>query len=207
MNETDLKKKAPRNLAAELYDWAETFLLALTAVITVFTLFFKFVTVDGTSMLQTLQNGDRLIITDVFYQPRSGDIVVLDVSYKDSAALPAEKRRLLQEPLIKRVIAVEGQTVDIDPLTWEVSVDGAVLEEGYVNYDYINGGSGATVPMHLYDIAFPVTVDEGCVFVMGDNRNYSADSRYSLIGQIDRRYILGRVVVRLFPLSSAGGVR
>ncbi len=197
MSGNDRNENSSKNAIVELYDWVETFMLALASVIIIFTLLFKFVTVDGESMLQTLHNADRLIITDIFYKPQTGDIVVLDVSNKAQA--DSVYSELVSEPLIKRVIATGGQTVDINPETWEVLVDGAALDETYVNYENIT--------MRLYDVQFPLTVEEGYVFVMGDNRNHSADSRYSIIGQVDQRYILGRVILRLFPLSSIGKVK
>ena len=168
-----------------LYEWVETFLFALTAVVLIFTFAVKFVTVSGDSMRETFHNGDRLIISSLPYTPEAGDVVVVDVSHNLE-----EFGYASGSPYIKRVIATEGQTVNIDPLNWKVYVDGVALDEPYVfkinNY-----------PMTKGTIDYPYTVSEGCVFVMGDNRNGSSDSR--VLGEIEAKYILGKVIFRLMP--------
>jgi signal peptidase I len=114
------------------------------------------------------------------YQPSRGDIVVVTKPNSEN------------EPLIKRVIALEGQTVDIDFSKGIVYVDGEALDEPYVN-----------TPTNLrYDVKFPITVPKGDLFVLGDNRNGSLDSRSSRIGFIDTRYVLGKVYLRIFPLGA-----
>ncbi len=173
------RKKRRNSLLGICYDWLGSFVAALLCVVVLFTFVFRVVRVSGDSMLPTLQDGNILIISDVAYQPQKGDIVVLQVpSYKNGL------------PLIKRVIATEGQKVEIDFENWTVKVDGAVLDETYVNFM-----EGA--PMERFTCPSQFTVKEGCVFVMGDNRNDSNDSRNSAIGQVDARYILGKVVIRL----------
>ena len=131
-------------------------------------------------MMQTLQNGDRLIVLSnaVYKNPKAGDIIVASKdSFKDG------------EPIIKRVIATEGQKVDIDFKTGLVYVDDKVLYEPYIN-----------TPTNLYEgVDFPLIVDEGCLFVMGDNRNDSKDSRSVEIGLIDRREILGKAIFLVIP--------
>lgn len=169
----------------EVYEWVETFLVALAAVIFIFTFVVKFVTVDGTSMLQTFNSRDRLIISNIGYTPRQGDVVVVDVSHNSetlgySAAAP----------YIKRVIATEEQVVNIDPFTWTVYVDGKPIEEPYVYHCDDR-------PMNMGFLRYPYTVPKGCVFVMGDNRNGSSDSR--MLGAIENKYILGKAFLRLTP--------
>ncbi|MBQ5608522.1 MAG: signal peptidase I [Oscillospiraceae bacterium] len=156
----------------------------LVGILLVFMLLFRVVVVSGPSMMPTLQNGDCLILlSNVFYNdPKYGDIVVASKdSYKNS------------EPIIKRVIATEGQEVDIDFVKGIVYVDGVALSEPYTN-----------TPTNLFEgVSFPLVVDKGCVFVMGDNRNDSKDSRNPQIGQIDRREILGKALILALPGKSA----
>lgn len=154
-------------------------------------LLFRVVMVEGPSMNQTLVDGDRLLlISPVLYRtPKQGDIIVAS---KDSFRNG--------ENIIKRVIATEGQTVDIDFENRIVYVDGKALEENYV---YFPDNSSA---MRQEGTSFPLTVDEGCVFVMGDNRNNSMDSRSPQIGLIDCREILGKVVFLIVPGTDGGSV-
>ena len=174
-----------RSFIKELYEWVETFLVALAAVILIFTFLVKVVTVSGDSMRETFHNGDRLIISSIGYTPETGDVVVVDVSHN------LEKfGQTSNAPYIKRVIATEGQTVNIDPFSWAVYVDGKKLDEPYV-YRCNN------LPMTRGTIEYPYTVPEGCVFLMGDNRNGSSDSR--MLGAVESEYILGKVILRLVP--------
>ena len=172
------------DLKREVVEWMEAIVYALVAVVLVFTFLFRIVGVDGESMTPTLQDEDRLIVTHLFYDPQPGDIIV--------TTQPSAVNR----PLIKRIIAVEGQTVDINFDTGEVTVDGVTQIEPYIKEPTYNKG----------DIDFPITVEKGKVFVMGDNRNDSLDSRFSQVGQIDERYILGKAVFRIFPFTSIGGL-
>ncbi len=167
-----------------VYEWLETFCLALSLMVALFLFAFKYVTVDGTSMLNTLENGQKLIITGLT-EYKQGDIVVI--------CKPGEEK-----PLVKRIIALGGQTVDIDFDNWTVYVDGVALDEPYVRRI-------AGVSMRTDGFSGHVVVPEGTVFVMGDNRNGSSDSRS--IGCIDERNILGEVVYRLFPLKTFGKVK
>ncbi len=163
----------------------------MIAVVLIFSFVFRVATIEGPSMKNTLFDGEKVIITNFAYQPKVGDIVVISRNKSNS---PNEQSEL---PIIKRIIASEGQVVDIDFVKGKVYVDG--VEEKFVD-----------VPTTLrYDITFPVTVDEGCVFVLGDNRNDSLDSRASWIGNngmIDTRYILGHAIYRIYPLSKIGGI-
>lgn len=169
----------------EFFDWVETTLFCMILAIVVLTYLFQEVQVDGTSMVPTLQDGDRLVTSSLFYTVEPGDIVVIN-------------REDGQEPLIKRCIAVAGQTVDIDFDAGIVYVDGQALEEDYVNTP-TNRHSG-----NLID--FPCTVPEGHIFVMGDNRNNSLDSRYVEVGMIDLDNVFGEVIFRLLPLDRFGAL-
>lgn len=186
-NESESQDKNEFSFKTEVFEWLENIVLSLIAVILVFTFMFRIVGVDGISMVPTLQNKDRVIISHLFYEPKREDIVVV--------TQPTE----VNEPLIKRIIALEGQTVDINFSTGEVFVDGEVLNEPYINE--------LTTREETCDINLPVTVPQGKVFVMGDNRNSSKDSRDSGVGMIDEGYILGKVVLRIFPFESFGTVR
>ena len=152
-------------------------------------------TIDGDSMNNTLFNGERVVISNVFYKPKYGDIIVISRDYDN---VPGTTDRSSM-PIIKRVIATEGQTVDIDFEEGIVYVDGVALKESYTR-----------TPTNLsYDVKFPVTVKEGYVFVLGDNRNNSLDSRSSQIGEeglIDTRYIMGKALFRVFPFDKFGKI-
>ncbi|MGI6247894.1 MAG: signal peptidase I [Acutalibacteraceae bacterium] len=173
------EKKAPL-IWRLLYDWTDSAVGSVFIIFLLFAFIFRPVGVDGTSMVPTLNSGDWVAITGFTSKPRRGDIVVI--------TQPNEVR----EPLIKRVIAVGGDTVNIDFQKREVSINGKVLNEPYISE-----------PTHrFFDVSFPLTVPEGKIFVMGDNRNNSKDSRSSGIGFIDERYVLGRAWFRFYPFKS-----
>lgn len=185
-------------LAASIYDWVETFCYAMALMVVLFLLVCRYVTVDGDSMRETLHDSDKLIISGLGYTPETGDIVVVNV--------PA-----YQNPIIKRVIATEGQEVEIDFENWTVRVDGVLLEEDYINrdtnYDGINDDHREWMAgSQTGERVLRFTVEPGKLFVMGDNRNHSTDSRSSTVGQVDERQVLGRVLLRLFPFSAFGTV-
>lgn len=167
-----------------LFEWVETLVIAFFAVILFFTFVFRLAAVNGESMLPTLVDKDRLIVSYLFYTPKNGDIVIVN---NDNPAL--------EKVIVKRVIATEGQTVDIDFDNGEVKVDGKVLQEDYINNPTLLDEGG-----HSY----PVTVPENCVFVMGDNRQNSLDSRDSRVGFVPEDEILGKVSLRIFPFSRFG---
>ena len=173
-------------LAASVYDWVETFCYAMALMVVLFLLVYRYVTVDGDSMRETLHDSDKLIISGLGYTPETGDIVVVKV--------PA-----YQNPIIKRVIATEGQEVEIDFENWTVKVDGVLLEEDYinrdVNYDGVNDDRYVWMASPIGERVLRFTVEPGKLFVMGDNRNHSTDSRSSTVGQVDERQGLGRVMV------------
>ena len=171
------------------FEWLDVVVTSVIAVVIIFTFFFRVVTIDGDSMLDTLHDGERVIISNIAYTPERGDIVV--ISRNTDNSLDADT---YQEPIIKRVIAVAGQTVDIDYEEGKVYVDGVALEEDYTRT--------LTTMKHENEIRFPAYVPENCIFVMGDNRNYSLDSRSKYIGKngmIDTRYVLGKAVYRIYP--------
>lgn len=171
----ETKKK--KTFFGEVYDWIETFCFALALMVVLFIFVFRYVTVDGNSMMNTLHDQDKLIISNFNYTPQTGDIVVIYIEGQN-------------KPYIKRVIATEGQTVKIDFEKWQVYVDGELLEE-----DYVLRREGDMHYAAFYDGEF--TVPEGQVYVMGDNRNDSTDSR--VLGCLDEHNIIGRVIVRLAP--------
>lgn len=180
-----IKKDVPSSLMSGLFDWASAFLFALIVVVMLMTFCFRLVDVDGSSMLETLQDGNKVIVTGLNYEPKAGDIVVISHGAE------------LDKALVKRVIAVGGQTVDINSITGEVLVDGTALEESA----YTNGKTVADG-----DSEFPMYVEEGTVFVLGDNRPISKDSRYTDVGLIDVNNIIGKVGFRIYPLDEFGKV-
>lgn len=183
-----------RSFMASVYDYLETFTYALALMMLLFLFVFRYVSVDGDSMKHTLHDQDKLIISNLFYTAKTGDIVVINPeSHGDN-----------DEPIIKRVIATEGQTVYIDYANWEVYVDGVKLDEPYIeamrveeqrNWGEDVAMNGTGVPKYREEF----TVGDGKVFVMGDNRNNSKDSRSREYGEIGENRILGRVIVRITP--------
>lgn len=185
------------SLKAFIFDWLEVLVHAIIAVVICFSFLFRIATIDGPSMENTLHDGERVIISNLLYTPKVGDIVVISRNKENSVYTMNEGNT----PIIKRIIATEGQTVDIDFEEGIVYVDGIALDEPYTKTP--------TTLMHSDNIDFPVTVDEGCVFVLGDNRNDSLDSRSARIGEygmIDTRYILGHAVYRVFPFDKIGKI-
>lgn len=178
---------------ASLYEYIETFSYALALMVIMFLFVFRYVQVDGDSMKHTLHDEDKLIISNLFYTPKTGDIVVIN----------PESHKTAQKPIIKRVIATEGQTVRIDYAEWAVYVDGVKLDEPYIEAMRSEEQRiwGETVSMRIDSNKYlsEFTVGEGKVFVMGDNRNHSKDSRNNEYGEMGENRILGRVVIRLSP--------
>lgn len=187
-DKTKKKTKAPAPDTAdnsrEVYEWVQCVVAALIACVLLFTFIGRVIDVVGESMYPTLKEGDKIVITRLAGEYEAGDIVVL------------RKESFKMDPIVKRIIAVEGQTIDIDFEQGIVYVDGLPLQEDYINeptYD-------------REDFTGPVTVPEGCVFVLGDNRNNSQDSRKTSIGCVDTRLILGKVVFRILPLGQFGAI-
>ena len=181
--EEQTKEQKP-SLREELYDWLQSIVFVIVLCVLVFVFVCRIVTVDGRSMNPTLYDQDKLIVSNLFKNYEQGDIVVFDAPDFDYAS----------GPLVKRVIATEGQVVEIDKETGTVYVDGEALDEPYIAEPIVD----------LQDYEKPITVPEGHVFCMGDNRNHSTDSRTNSIGCVDSREILGKAYLVLFPLKSFG---
>ena len=168
---------------ASAFEWLDSIVIALVAVIFIFTMVLGKVEVSGDSMLDTLHNGDQLIITGYNYTPTRGDIVII----AKNASKTELGRIYTNKPLVKRIVATEGQTVEIKD--GYLFVDGVKQEENYARTLTVDNGFKGKQ-----------TVPEGCIFVLGDNRGDSADSR--LIGFIPKQYVLGKVLCRIFPFDS-----
>ena len=164
----------------DLYEWVQSLVGSVLVVVAIFTFVIRMMGVDGHSMLNTLQHGDRLLVVNsmLYHDYKYGDIVIL------------RKNGVFDDdPIVKRVIAVEGQTVDIDFAEGIVYVDGEALEEDYIREPtYTAEGT-----------EFPLTVPEGSIFVMGDNRNGYSDSRDYRLGTVDTRYVIGKAAFLIFP--------
>ena len=176
----------------EIFEWLDVVSAALIVVVLIFGFVFRVATISGSSMLNTLHNGEMVIIRNIFYKAEAGDIVVISRNVENTAETDVEG----QGPIIKRIIATENQVVDIDFEKNVVYVDGVALKEDYVS-----------TPTNKCDVNFPVQVPEGHVFVLGDNRSISLDSRSSSIGNngmVDERYILGQAIFRVFPFANIG---
>lgn len=212
--ETAPKKK--KSVGREIFEWAYSIVIAIIIAFLIKGFLFDIVRVDGPSMSPTLVHNDRLIITKLGYEPKQGDIVILDSNYSDreeyyDAMATAEGKEALSEfrkikesfslpsslnkiYYVKRVIATEGQTVDL--IDGAVYVDGKKLDEPYYTGETYSSPDSSTI--------YPFTVSEGCVFVMGDNRGNSKDSRSSELGEVDEDAILGKSQIRIWPLNSLG---
>ena len=182
-------------LLADMLDYMEIIVIAICVAITIFSFSgFRLCTVSGPSMENTLYHNEKLITANLFYTPERGDVVVFHQT--------SEKENGFNEPIVKRVIGVAGDTVQIDYRTWTVTVTDAYGNVTVVDEPYrkvVDGNPYPLAPVSIY-------VEEGTVFVMGDNRNHSADSRDARIGLVDTRRILGKVVMRVAPLDRMGKV-
>lgn len=177
-----------------LFEWLDVVVASIVVVVIVFTFVFRIVAIDGASMNNTLFDGERVVITNMFYEPQRGDIVVISRNTENTYQVENNS-----EPIIKRIIALEGDTVDIDFDNGIVYVNGEALKEDYIKEPTTRKG----------DVKFPLVVKENCIFVLGDNRNESLDSRSSDIGDnglIDKKYILGHAVLRVLPFEKFGGI-
>jgi signal peptidase I len=180
----DETQKKTTNSLSEVHDWIQSILFALVFCVLLFVFVVRLDDVVGTSMVPTLQDSDKMVVSNLFYNPKQGDIIIF------------KKTEFKDEALVKRVIATEGQTIDIDFSKGIVYVDGVAMDEPYI----------AELTQNRIDFDGAQVVPAGCVFVMGDNRNNSSDSRDSRIGMVDKRLIIGKVLLRAFPFSTFGSV-
>ena len=181
------KPQEKTSFAADCYGFLKTFTALLLVVVILFP-FCQVITVDGSSMVPTLEDHDQLFLQKVGYEPEVGDIVVLRKDFAHVAG-----------PVVKRVVATEGQTVEIDYRTSTLYVDGIPVEEPYLGEAMVHPTDPA-----LQETSW--TVPEGSVFVLGDNRNNSYDSRHAELGPVDEDLILGKARFVFFPFRNAGSV-
>jgi len=184
---TEEKKEQKGRFSSELFSWCESLMTVLIVFVLLFTFVIRLIGVDGSSMYPTLEDHNIMLVSNFNYQPERGDVVILRKPgfYND-------------KPIVKRIIAMGGDTLTIDPLTGDVSVNGTVLQEPYIAEKIKTNNMG--------DMAYPLTIPDGNIFVMGDNRNGSTDSRWSSLGLVDERYILGHVLSVIYPFNDFGMV-
>lgn len=207
-----------KTLGKEIWEWVYTIAIAVAIAMVIKGFIFDIVKVDGSSMFPTLVDGDRLIVTKLGYKPKQGDIIILDSEYKNReeyynrvaqtngdeslgffGKLMARKdmpENLKKRYYVKRIIGMPGQTIDL--IDGKVYIDGEELEEKYYE--------GLTSPIDP-TVEFPITVDDGMVFVMGDNRPRSKDSRSAELGQVPYDAILGKSQLRVWPMGDFGLTR
>lgn len=186
----EISEKAVRPFADAL-DWVGSLVYAVLFMLALNLFVFRSITVDGRSMNNTLQDQDRVISFNLFYTPHRGDIVVVQAD-----RLRQSTSGLYGEPIIKRVIAVAGDTVRFDFEKGEVYLNGELLDEDYI--------AEKTVTAENCESGRDYTVPDGYVFVMGDNRNNSTDSRDMRVGMVDADLIMGKAVFRFMPFDSMG---
>ncbi len=173
MKKDNIKKKVA------LFEWIDSLIVAFVIILILFVFVFKFYISVGGSMLPTINENERVFVWSLFYKPNNGDIIIID-----ARSVPS-----IQDSIIKRVIATEGQTVDIDEVTGELTVDGIPVDVPIEStVDNING-----------DVDFPQIVPNDSVFVLGDNRGASHDSRFSDIGMVDQNLVIGKAMFKISP--------
>ncbi len=178
--EKEEEKKEKNSFLKEAYEWVQAIAVAVVLALLINQFLFAMVQVEGGSMLPTLQSKERLVVTKLFYKPKAQDIVVV-------------KSHALGKHIIKRVIAVPGDVIDIDEATGDVTVNGEVLDEPYILEKLRSGGNVNS---------YPLEIPEDYVFVMGDNRNNSHDSR--TLGLVAFDDVVGRASLRILPFSRFG---
>lgn len=181
-NSKKTSPQQPSKVAKEIFSWMQSIVVSVIIATLIITFVGRIVRVDGVSMEPNFAHNDRIVTTTLHGDYSYGDVVVI--------------KRKGDRPLIKRIIALGGQTININYETNEVFVDDVLLNEPYI----------ADATREDLGVTMPATVPEGCVFVMGDNRNRSNDSRSPTIGMIDERNIFGKVVFRLFPFDTFGSI-
>ncbi len=193
-SDSNIKIKETKSLWAEAYEWIDSAVITVMVLLLVFTFLFRQVKIDGESMNPTLLNGERVVVSDVFYTPEYGDIVVISSEVYDNV------------PIIKRVIATEGQWIEISEGSVYVGdnrLNMLKVSDEFVGDAYtdaiIAGG-------HYGSFEYPLQIPEGYVFVLGDNREVSLDSRTEVIGLVDCRQILGKAIYRVYPFDKIGNI-
>ena len=191
IGDEQIERRQKTTKASVLFDFAEDVAFAVAIVVILFTFFIRIITVDGASMSPNYTDGDRLMVSAAFMNIQQGDVII--VSSTES----------VYGPIIKRVIAIGGQLVDFDHENGNVLVDGEVLDDSQYGVE-----PGITkISWSNYEaLEFPAEVPEGCVFVLGDNRTLSKDSRYEDVGMIDKKNILGKAFFKIYPFRSLGKV-
>ena len=192
------KKSLGTRIVVSLLEYVEILVFSLVCVMLLFTFVVRLCEVSGDSMNNTLVDNEKLLVSNVFYKPECGDIIVF------------HQTGALNEPVVKRVIAVGGETININFDTMEITVTGKdgnkrVLQEDYAFYDS-NESVKKKYMRHTTDFLFPLEVPEGYLFVMGDNRYNSLDSRFLEVSLVDERRVLGKVIFRLTPFNKMGTV-
>lgn len=177
------KEKKEVSAKSNIFEWVQSIVVSVIVVTLIVTFIGRPMGVSGDSMLPTFHAKDKIITTNIHGDLKYGDVVVI--------------KRKNDVPLIKRVIAVENEKIDINFETGEVSVNDVVLDEPYIN----------EVTKTNYGTTFPTLVPKGCVFVMGDNRNHSDDSRNPEVGMINTKNVFGKVIFRIFPLDRIGPIK
>lgn len=201
--EKSVEKKT--NFFDDLMDLVESVIFSIFIVTLIFTFLFRIATVDGPSMLDTLHDKDRLIISHLFYEPKQGDIII--INNKNGFIYDEMQENIIktrginvdgsEKKIVKRIVAVGGQEINIDFKKGKVYIDGVEISEPYIKEPTFRD-EGA--------FKFPITVPEGYVFVMGDNRDKSKDSRDSQIGFVPVEEIMGKVIFRIYPFKTLGMV-
>ncbi len=193
-------KKAASGRYKDIFEWLDVIVTSMIAVVIIFTFIFRLVTIVGDSMQNTFYGGEKIIISHLFYEPKFGDVVVVSRNANNDV----KEQNSSNEPIIKRVIATGGQYVDIDFQSGKVYVGYELGNMIELNEPYTKTATNTRA-----DVEFPLYVPEGYVFVLGDNRNDSKDSRFKEIGEdglINEKYILGRAVFRVSPFNRIGKI-
>ena len=195
MEKKEAQKAEGTTFAKELYDIIEILVIAACVVLMLYSFVCRVCIVSGGSMDTTLADRQLLMVSNINYTPDTGDIIVFHQTTNESFGL--------NEPVVKRVIATAGQTIDIDFDTWKVTItdtDGSVSVLDESEYMYLKEG----YTLLKSDFDYPMEIPEGYIFVMGDNRNHSTDSRSRWIGLVDERRVMGKAILRLTPFSKFG---